>query len=72
MTMESLGRLLLITAAILAAAGVLILLATKLGVTRLPGDIVIRRDNLTVYFPLGLMIALSVIVSLLLYLLRRL
>ncbi len=70
--MESLGKLLLIMAVILAVVGGGILLATKFGLSRLPGDIVIRRDNVTVYVPLGLMIALSVIVSLLLSVLRRL
>lgn len=70
--MESLGKLLLIAAAMLAVAGAGILLAAKFGLSRLPGDIVIRRDDLTVYIPLGLMIALSVIGSLVLALMRRL
>ncbi|HEV3113812.1 MAG TPA: DUF2905 domain-containing protein [Candidatus Binataceae bacterium] len=38
---------------------------------RLPGDIYIRRSNLTFYFPLATCILLSVIVSLLLMLFRR-
>lgn len=70
--MESLGKLMLITAVIFAVAGLGILLAAKFGLPRLPGDIVIRRENVTVYIPLGLMIVLSVVVSLVLSFLRRL
>jgi stage II sporulation SpoE-like protein/DUF2905 family protein len=49
-----------------------ILLSAKSALPRLPGHIVIRRDDVTVYIPLGLMIALSVIGSLVLSLQRRL
>ena len=70
--MESLGKTLLIVAALLAVLGGTVLLAAKLGITRLSGDIVIRREGLTVYIPLGVMIVLSVIASLALALLRRL
>jgi hypothetical protein len=31
------------------------------GVDRLPGDLVLRRGNFTLYFPIGLMILLSVV-----------
>ena len=70
--MEHVAKLLLVAAAILAAGGLAVLIAAKLGIDRLPGDIVIRRENLTVYIPVGLMIAVSVIGSLVLSLLRRL
>jgi Protein of unknown function (DUF2905) len=70
--MESAGRLLLIAGAVLAVLGGALLLAARLGIDRFPGDIVIRRDGLTIYIPLGLMIAVSVLGSIALYLLRRL
>jgi thiosulfate reductase cytochrome b subunit len=38
---------------------------------RLPGDIYIRRGNVTFYFPLATGILLSIVISLLLMLLRR-
>lgn len=38
---------------------------------RLPGDIVIRRANFTFFFPLGTMIVISVIVTVLLWLFRQ-
>jgi DUF2905 family protein len=69
--METAGKILLVLAVALALVGGALLLAGKLGLSRLPGDVVIRRDGLTVYLPLGLMILLSVVGSLLLWLLRR-
>lgn len=38
---------------------------------KMPGDIVIRRENFTFYFPLGTSILLSVVLSLLFYLFSR-
>ena len=39
---------------------------------RLPGDLVFRRENFTFYLPLGSSILLSVLLTLILYLIRRL
>ena len=70
--METAGRILLITAAALALLGLVLLLVGKLGLGRIPGDILIERDGLTIYIPLGSMLLLSILGSLLLYLIRRL
>ncbi|WP_372523558.1 DUF2905 domain-containing protein [Sulfuricaulis sp.] len=43
----------------------------KLGLGRLPGDIVIERGNYRFYFPLTTMILLSLFLSLLLWLFRK-
>ncbi|MGW8229325.1 MAG: DUF2905 domain-containing protein [Gammaproteobacteria bacterium] len=43
----------------------------KLGLFRLPGDIVIERENFRLYFPITSMIILSLVFSLLLWLFRR-
>ena len=69
---ESIAKLLLVAAAVLAVIGGGLLLTSKLGLERLPGDIVIRREGLTIYIPLGLMVVVSVAGTLLLMLLRRL
>jgi hypothetical protein len=69
---ESAGKVLLLAAAVLAVIGAVLLIAGKLGLHRLPGDIVIRRDGVLIYIPLGLMLLLSLLGSLVLYLLRRL
>lgn len=44
---------------------------TSLPIGRLPGDIVYRGKNTTVYFPLATSIVLSVLLSLLLYVIGR-
>jgi hypothetical protein len=43
----------------------------RLGLERLPGDLVFRRGGVTVYFPLGLMILVSVLGTVVLNLLFR-
>lgn len=51
--------------------GGLFLLLGRLGLERLPGDLVFRRGNLTVYFPIGLMILLSVVGTIVLNVILR-
>jgi hypothetical protein len=69
--MESVAKVLLGVAVILALVGGGLLLASKLGLERLPGDIVIKRDGFTLYAPLGLMIVLSLVVTIVLNLISR-
>ncbi|MFQ5858287.1 MAG: DUF2905 domain-containing protein [Anaerolineae bacterium] len=74
---ESIGRLLLISGAGLFVLGAILLLAGRFGLPlgRLPGDIVFRRDNVTVYAPLvSCLVAslvLTVLVNLIFWVLRR-
>jgi hypothetical protein len=68
---DSLGRLLLVIGALVAAAGLLFLLLGRLGFTRLPGDIFIQRENFTLYFPLATMLLVSIILTILVNLFRR-
>jgi len=51
--------------------GKMLLVASQLGMSRLPGDLVIRRKNVTVYAPLGLMIFLSLLLTIVLNVWRR-
>ena len=69
--MEGLAKALLVVAAVLALVGAGLLLASKLGIERLPGDVRIERDNFTFYAPIGLMILLSVIGTILINLFWR-
>jgi DUF2905 family protein len=72
----SLGRLFIGIGAVMAVLGVLFLLADRTpGVGglfawfgKLPGDISIKRDNFSLFFPLGTSLLLSVVLSLLFYL----
>jgi Protein of unknown function (DUF2905) len=68
---ESVAKVLLGLAALLALVGGGLLLASKLGLERLPGDIVIKRDGFTLYAPIGLMIVLSIVLTIVLNLISR-
>ncbi len=60
-------RLLIILGLLLLLAGLVWPWLSKLPFGRLPGDIVIERENFTVYFPLMTGLVVSVILSLLLW-----
>jgi hypothetical protein len=71
--MTDLGKFLIVFGAVLVVAGVVlvVLARTNLPVGRLPGDIVYRGKNTTVYFPLATSLLLSVLLSVVLYVLGR-
>ena len=69
--MASLARILLVLGAIIFVTGGLVLLADRLGLRHLPGTFEWRRDDITVFFPVGLMIVVSVVLSVILTLLTR-
>jgi hypothetical protein len=74
--LESLGKLLIFVSVVLFVAGILIYwLGRGLGIVKLPGDIIYKKGNVTIFFPIVSAIALSifltVIVNLVLYFLRR-
>jgi len=62
-------KALVIIGAIIAGVGLALMLCVPLG--RLPGDIVIRRGSATFYFPLVTSIVVSLVLSLIVWLLRR-
>jgi hypothetical protein len=70
---NQLGRSLVIVGILLAVAGVVLLIAGKLGLGRLPGDIVIERKSFRFYFPVVTSIVVSIVLTLLanLFLSRR-
>jgi len=60
---DSIGKLLLGPGLVLLATGIAVLLLSRYGVHKLPGDIIIRRGHFTLYLPLGLMILLSLVLT---------
>ena len=68
-----LGRMLIIAGVMLVAAGVLVTLFGRLPIRlgHLPGDIEIHGKNSNFYFPLTTCILISVVASLVMWLLRR-
>ena len=71
--MNALGRLLIACGLLLCVTGVLLLVLGRTGIPlgRLPGDISYRGKNLRIYFPLGTSILLSILLSLIFYVLSR-
>ena len=67
------GRALITIGLVLVAAGLLITFGERLPIKlgRLPGDIVIRGKNSVFYFPLATCVLLSVLISLVTWLIGR-
>jgi hypothetical protein len=70
--MSELGRPLIVVGAILLIAGLVLTFGPRIpGIGRLPGDIVWRRGNTTVHFPIVTCLVLSLVLSLLFALFRK-
>jgi Protein of unknown function (DUF2905) len=65
------SRMLIIFGIVLIAIGVLWPLISKLGLGRLPGDVVIERENSRLYVPLVTSLLISLVLSLVLWFLNR-
>lgn len=70
--MGEIGKILILFGAVLIVMGLLLILFQKTSfLGRLPGDVLIKRGNFTFYFPLATSIILSIIISLVLYLISK-
>ncbi|MBY0276366.1 DUF2905 domain-containing protein [Candidatus Binatia bacterium] len=73
--MSEIGRTLIALGVLLVVAGGIVLLLGRTGVPfglgRLPGDVLIKRDGFTFYMPITTSILISVVVTAILWLLRR-
>ncbi len=71
--MNELGKILIFLGVLLAVFGVLLVFGGRLHlpIGRLPGDIVYRGKNTTVYFPIVTSILISLVLSVVLYLIGR-
>lgn len=70
--MQDFGRPLIVVGAVLLVAGLLLTFGPRIPfLGRLPGDIVWRRGNSTVYFPIVTCIVVSLLLTLLFSLFRR-
>ena len=65
------ARFLIMLGLVLLVAGLLWPLLSRDGLGRLPGDIVIERENVTFYFPLMTCLLLSVVFSLVFWAVNR-
>lgn len=70
--MSGIGRLLIVMGLILLAVGVIISFAPRIPwLGKLPGDIYIKKNHFSFFFPLTTCILLSALVSFILWLLKR-
>ncbi len=70
--MPSFGKSLIILGLIIAAIGAIFTLSGKIPwLGRLPGDIYVKKENFTFYFPLATSIIISLLLSLILWFFRR-
>jgi hypothetical protein len=70
--MGEMAKMLILLGAVLIVLGLILLVLQKtpfLG--KLPGDIMVKREHITIYFPLATSIIISIVVSLILYFLNR-
>lgn len=66
------GKMLIVLGLVVTAVGIVLVIGPKVPwLGRLPGDIAIKKDNFHFYFPLTTCIIISIVVSLLFYLLRK-
>ena len=65
------ARFLIVLGLALLVAGLLWPFLSRIGLGRLPGDIVIERENLTFYFPLMTCLLLSLVLSLVFWVVNR-
>jgi hypothetical protein len=65
------AKVLILIGLALVVVGLIWLVGERLGLGRLPGDMVIERENFTFYFPLTTGLIVSVVLSLLLWLVSR-
>ena len=69
--MYGLDRFLILTGIVLIILGLLFIVFHKLPIGKFPGDIIIKKGNFTFYFPLGLSIIASIILTIIMYLIRK-
>jgi hypothetical protein len=70
--LSSMGRQLIILGLVIVVIGIIFSLAPRIPwLGKLPGDISIKREHFSFYFPLATCILLSLLLSLILWLFRR-
>ena len=70
--LSAVGKTLILVGLITVAVGILLLVAPRIPwLGRLPGDIVVKRENFRFYLPITTCIIISLVLTLLFYLFRR-
>lgn len=70
--MTDIAKILMIVGALLLISGLFLYMFGKIpGVGKLPGDIIIKKENFTLYIPITTCLLISLILSLLMFLWNR-
>jgi hypothetical protein len=71
--MQALGKIIVVIGIIMVIAGIILwLFGDKLNwIGNLPGDIKVKRENFSFYFPVTTMILLSIAISFIIWLIRK-
>ncbi|MGA2107059.1 MAG: DUF2905 domain-containing protein [Syntrophorhabdales bacterium] len=70
--MAALGRMLIVLGIIILAVGLILLFVPRIPhIGRLPGDIYVKKDSFTFYFPLTTCVIISLILTLIFWIFRR-
>ena len=70
--MEPMGRVVIVIGLVIVAVGLVMVFGQRIPVLgHLPGDITIKGENVTVFIPLGTMLMVSILASIILSLLNR-
>ena len=70
--LQGVGWVLIVLGIVTAVVGVVLVAGPRIPLLgHLPGDIVIRRENVTIFIPLGTMLVVSIVVSVVLALIGR-
>jgi uncharacterized membrane protein YidH (DUF202 family) len=69
--MEQFGRVIIVLGVVLVVFGLLLAAGGRFNLGRLPGDIVIKKENFSFYFPLMTGIVLSIVLTVVLQLFNR-
>jgi ABC-type Na+ efflux pump permease subunit len=67
----NLGKWLVVAGVVLVLIGLAVMLGGKIGLGRLPGDIRYKSDNVTLYVPIATSILLSIVLTLILWIIGR-
>jgi hypothetical protein len=67
----AMARVLIVLGLVILAAGLLWPYLSQLGLGRLPGDIMIERKNITLYFPVATCLLISLLLSVVLWVVNR-
>ena len=69
---QQVGKMLILAGIVLLVTGIIFIFFNKISLGRLPGDIYIKKENFSFYFPLTTSILASILITIILYIVRKL